>query len=217
MKQVFNKGDKEYFDWMDNNPDGYILNTTKGKDTSYFVLHKSNCTHITKYDSLDDKAYTMRSYIKIASNDANEIIAYCYKHKAKFTGYVKICKTCNPEYIKKVTYPDEIEANEKFTEGSKKVVTVNAYERNSKARHKCIEKYGWKCQCCGLDFEKVYGEIGKGFIHVHHIKSISEIGKEYKIDPHKDLIPLCPNCHAMIHRGDPVFSLEELKEMIHQN
>jgi len=215
MIQVFNKGDKEYFDWMNKNPDGYILNTTKGKDTSYFVLHKSNCTHITKYEGFDDKAFTMRAYIKLGSNDANEIISYCNKHKAKFTGYVKICKTCNPEYIKKdIIYPDEIEVDENFLEGAKKVVTVNAYERNPKARKECVKHYGWICQCCGLDFEKVYGKIGKEFIHVHHIKSISEIGKKYEIKPKKDLIPLCPNCHAMIHKGDPLFTVAELREII---
>ena len=91
-------------------------------------------------------------------------------------------------------------------------MTVNSYERNPKARAKCIENYGCKCQCCGLDFEDRYGEIGKGFIHVHHLKLISEIGNKYEVDPIKDLIPLCPNCHAMIHKKNPPFSIDELKE-----
>ena len=65
---------------------------------------------------------------------------------------------------------------------------------------------------CGFDFEKTYGEIGKGFIHVHHIVPVSEIGESYRVDYEKDLIPVCPNCHAMLHRKGG--SVEGLKEII---
>ena len=62
----------------------------------------------------------------------------------------------------------------------------------------------------------MYGELGQGFIHVHHIVPISKIGKEYKIDPINDLVPVCPNCHAMLHRGKDgkVYRIDELKEII---
>ena len=72
------------------------------------------------------------------------------------------------------------------------------------------------CSVCGTDFHKMYGELGKGFIHVHHIVPISMIGKEYKLDPIKDLVPVCPNCHAMLHRGEDgkVLTIEELKKII---
>lgn len=70
-----------------------------------------------------------------------------------------------------------------------------------------------------MDFEKMYGEIGRGFIHVHHIVPISTIGEEYKIDPIKDLVPVCPNCHAMLHKGKEgeVLTVDELKEIIKKN
>ncbi|HBR4060523.1 TPA: HNH endonuclease, partial [Klebsiella pneumoniae] len=103
-------------------------------------------------------------------------------------------------------YPDEIPAPESYTEGAKKLVTVNSYERDPKARQACIDHYGTSCKCCGIDFEKVYGEHGKGFIHVHHIKPLHEIGEEYEVNPITDMIPLCPNCHAMVHRGSKVLS-----------
>ena len=68
-----------------------------------------------------------------------------------------------------------------------------------------------------MNFEQTYGELGKGFIHVHHVIPVSEIGKEYKVDFKKDLIPVCPNCHAMLHRknkdGENV-SVEELREIV---
>lgn len=111
---------------------------------------------------------------------------------------------------------DEFENDEGIFEGILKKVYVNHYERDREARNKCIEAHGCKCSVCGMDFEKMYGELGKGFIHVHHIVPISTIGKEYKIDPINDLVPVCPNCHAMLHRGKDgeVYRIDELKEMI---
>jgi len=98
-----------------------------------------------------------------------------------------------------------------FTEGEVHEVVQNRYERNREARDKCIEAKGCKCAVCGMDFEEWYGEIGRGFIHVHHLIPISSIGENYVIDPIKDLVPVCPNCHNMLHRKDPPFSPEELK------
>ena len=92
--------------------------------------------------------------------------------------------------------------------------TVNAFERNAKARSACIEHYGAKCIVCGFNFQEKYGEIGKDFIHVHHIKPLGEIGAEYKVDPINDLRPVCPNCHAMLHKRKPPFSINELRSII---
>ncbi|KHF09880.1 restriction endonuclease [Vibrio parahaemolyticus] len=101
-------------------------------------------------------------------------------------------------------------------EGSTKQVTVNAYERNSAARQKCLDFHGYNCKVCDFDFAEVYGEIGKGFIHVHHIVQIANIKREYELDPVKDLVPLCPNCHAMVHRHNPAMHPDELRERLCQ-
>lgn len=99
-------------------------------------------------------------------------------------------------------YPDEISADDinALIEGASKRVNVNVYERNSEARRICIKKHGCKCTVCGIDFEETYGELGKGFIHIHHIVPLHEIKKDYVVNGEKDLIPVCPNCHAMLHR-----------------
>lgn len=107
-------------------------------------------------------------------------------------------------------FSEEVENNKVFTEGTLKQILVNQYERDPKAREVCINHYGFICKVCEFDFEKKYGEIGKGFIHVHHLKPLSEIGKEYKLNPITDLLPVCPNCHAMLHKKKPPFSIEEL-------
>jgi 5-methylcytosine-specific restriction protein A len=67
---------------------------------------------------------------------------------------------------------------------------------------------------CDLNFFDRYGEIGEGFIHVHHKVEISTIGIKYSIDPIKDLIPVCPNCHAMLHKEKPALSINELKKKL---
>ncbi len=213
---LFDKGDREYFSWMNANPSGYILNTGKGNKTSAFILHKSNCTHLTESESFDDKAYTMKNWVKVAAKDVSDIVKFCYANKEKFTGEFKLCKSCKPDYERnEIIYPDDLqEYHAGFWEGAKKEVIVNSFERNPEARKGCIEYYGVKCKCCGFSFEDKYGEIGKGFIHVHHLKPISEIGKEYQVNPVEDLIPLCPNCHAMIHKKNPPFSVDELKKIM---
>jgi 5-methylcytosine-specific restriction protein A len=81
----------------------------------------------------------------------------------------------------------------------------------------CIEHYGTNCYICGFNFEKKYGEIGRDFIHVHHIKPLSEIGKKYELNPIQDLRPVCPNCHAMLHRKKSPYSIDELNQIINNN
>jgi 5-methylcytosine-specific restriction enzyme A len=67
---------------------------------------------------------------------------------------------------------------------------------------------------CGFNFEETWGELGKDFIHVHHLKEISSVGEEYEVDPINDLIPVCPNCHAMLHHRRPALSVGELQSYL---
>lgn len=99
-------------------------------------------------------------------------------------------------------------------EGKAIEVMSKRYERDKTAREECLKIHSHACLACGLDFGKRYGPIGEGFIHVHHIIPISQRNGEYVPDPSKDLIPLCPNCHAMIHKLDPPYELEKLKEVL---
>ncbi len=113
--------------------------------------------------------------------------------------------------------PEEVDMPQQYYEGASKQVSVNVYERNAEARAKCIKHYGYKCAVCSFDFERYYGSIGKNYIHVHHIVPLSEIRKEYRLDPIKDLIPVCPNCHAIIHRTQPALTIEQLKSHLLNN
>lgn len=118
-----------------------------------------------------------------------------------------------PAYISEqikseIIFPDEISATNLFDEGAVSQILVNVYERDSQARKICIDHYGLNCHVCDFNFEKVYGERGTGFIHVHHLRPVS-MG-EYQLSPINDLRPVCPNCHTMIHRYG-LLSIEELK------
>lgn len=109
------------------------------------------------------------------------------------------------------------EISENFFEGKSKEVLQTRYERNPEARKICLSLHGFSCQICDFNFENNFGEIGKGFIHVHHINPIATIKHEYKIDPKNDLIPVCPNCHAMIHSKKPAIPIDDLKIIRTQN
>ncbi len=110
-----------------------------------------------------------------------------------------------------------VENSQEYLEGSITLINVNAYERNHEARDKCLKYHKYICKICGFDFEKKYGDIGREYIHVHHIIPLSKIKGEYSINPIKDLIPICANCHAMIHRKKEALTIEALKKIIETN
>jgi predicted HNH restriction endonuclease len=91
---------------------------------------------------------------------------------------------------------------------------VNAYERNPAARLACVKHYGYSCTACGVTLADVYGDIGRNFIHVHHLKQLSQVGESYEVNPIDDLCPVCPNCHALIHRRTPPYTVEEIAQII---
>ena len=71
-----------------------------------------------------------------------------------------------------------------------------------------IDHYGSSCIICGYNFENQFGPVGQGYIHVHHVVPLANVNAEYVVDPIKDLRPVCPNCHAMLHKSD--LSIDDL-------
>jgi hypothetical protein len=119
-------------------------------------------------------------------------------------------------YDSEIDYPDE--AVPEFREGQLRETFVNRYERDPEARAACLRHYGSHiCQICGFDFESAYGSIGKEFIHVHHLRPIAVLGQNggASIDPKEDMLPVCPNCHAMLHTRRPQpWTPEDIKKML---
>lgn len=110
--------------------------------------------------------------------------------------------------------PEEVSSPGRYREGAVQSVTVNSYERNPRARAACIEHWGFHCTVCDFNFVEAYGEMGREYIHVHHLKDLATIGEEYEVDPVEDLRPVCPNCHAMLHRTVPAMDIEDLRSIV---
>ncbi len=110
--------------------------------------------------------------------------------------------------------PEEIPPNETYAEGTRRNVVLNAYERNPQARAACIAHFGHRCAVCDMLMEERYGPIVAEFIHVHHTVPLAEVGKGYRVNPKKDLRPVCPNCHAVIHRRKPPLTIAAARRLI---
>ena len=100
------------------------------------------------------------------------------------------------------------------TEGAVRKTLTTKYERSPINRALCLAAKGYSCSVCGMNFQQTYGELGREFIHVHHAVPVSKMGENYKVDPLRELFPVCPNCHAMLHRTDPPMSIEELRTLL---
>lgn len=110
-------------------------------------------------------------------------------------------------------HPETVPSDRDYIAGSVTQVLINAYERDPKARSECIAIHGFSCAACKMSFEQRYGGIGRGFIHVHHKKQLSSC-EIYHLNPGSDLVPVCPNCHAMLHTSYPPLEIAELREIL---
>ena len=113
------------------------------------------------------------------------------------------------------TSEEEVDAFEGEVEGGRRFVFASRIERSLHNRIEAIRIHGYKCQVCGFDFAKVYGDLGKNYIEVHHINPLAEQGGEQLVNPETDLVCLCANCHRMVHRNKhSVLSIEELRDIV---
>lgn len=165
-----------------------------------------------KFGAKDPKhvVYVVLNRSTINSNYTDKYEIHFFKRN---DGTYEILEMIEEPYLDKFER-DEIQI---YKEGGSSTFIKKVYKRSKEARRTCIKYYGCKCFICGFDFEKVYGNVGKGYIQVHHLKLISEAKDVYEIDPIKDLIPVCANCHSIIHLFSRPFSPEDVKKMIISN
>lgn len=130
-----------------------------------------------------------------------------YKRKINIEGNGKRTKATVPEAPK---YREETEGERKHILKERDVIC-----RNPRLRQQCLNRYGYQCQCCGMDFAEMYGDkLGANFIEVHHLKPISTFEIEgIPKDFVENLVPLCSNCHSMIHHiEESKHPLRDLRE-----
>ena len=100
------------------------------------------------------------------------------------------------EYLERLNPSQE---NYGLPEGARETVVTNRYERRPYNRNECIRHYGYQCWTCDMKFSETYEGLGEDYIEVHHVGPVSQLGDNYLLNPIEDLVPLCSNCHSMIH------------------
>lgn len=227
MKELYYREKCKYFykeKGMSFNGRTLVLFQFDGK-----IIASAELIEVEKFDELLDGKYrgsfcfeceTIKIFQPILAEEF-EIIDENFKGFSQSKKVIDITKLSDVISLiesKEITkMPEEINTitAEKLFEGSKKTIVVNAYERNNKARNECIKKHGTICAICGFDFAEIYGEVFKGKIHVHHIVPLNEIDSEYQVKPEKDLVPVCPNCHLVLHaKNSGTYTIEEVKKFI---
>lgn len=101
-----------------------------------------------------------------------------------------------------------------YTEGQLHTRIQTYNERNPRLRAEALKIHGSRCVACGFDFFERYGQHGQGYIEIHHLNPISSYGGDVKVNPKMDLVPLCSNCHRMIHRKEEMLTVDELRRII---
>lgn len=140
----------------------------------------------------------------------------CKDESMSFVSSVMRYISLNPEQSVAGEEAQTFTTEEYIKSGKGKRANVNIYERNAKARRECLRKKGYKCFVCDFESSEKYGDEFKEKIEVHHIIPISERKNDYKVDPVNDLIPVCPNCHTMLHVPMPDGTLIKWQELRHR-
>lgn len=174
------------------------------------------------YPELTKRCIACKGAVRI--HKAGGVIPAHAEHKSRFDhcvfsfyydGIDKINPVqLKPKHIVLDLLPEEVITSSEFEEGGTVSIKVNKFERDSKARKACLKHFGYTCKACNLNLQLIYGKVAKDFIHVHHIIPLSKIGKKYKVNPKKDLVPVCPNCHAIIHRRAEPYTIKEIHEFL---
>lgn len=201
------------------------------KELAAFIRQYVDATFKGVYSELDHNYYD-RIISQIPLNqemkDANEAAELKYSSHLKLYSMFLESKHFKQLFKSRIASPKEQVSTPKetaqsvshqpkereMTEGEKKHVEFETAHRNPKLRQACLDKYGYQCQCCGMDFASMYGEeLGANFIEVHHLQMISTYDENRPEDYVENLVPLCSNCHSMIHHGKQgPLSLHELRE-----
>ena len=110
---------------------------------------------------------------------------------------------------------EALQLEDSYIEGTLVTRLVSHYERNAELRSAAVAIHGTRCQVCRMRFSERYGELGEGYIEVHHLKPVSEYEGEVVVDPKEDMRVVCSNCHRMLHRGeDGPLTVEELSVVL---
>jgi len=230
LNELINNSNGEYYyqtGGMDAGNNSLVLFQFRG-----FIVASAVLLNIKKFSNIVEEKYhgcylfdvnTIKVFEPISVDELSDIDSNVkrFTQTKQIISYSKLGEIEKLIEDKQTTvFPNEILDIQvgKYIEGAKKMVIVNFYERNDKARRDCVKANGHICKICKFDFSGVYGDEFEGKIHVHHIKPLSEIDETYEVDPVNDLIPVCPNCHMVLHsKKNGVYTVDEVKKMLNKH
>lgn len=208
----FDDGDAPYLQWLAEHPKGYVVNARRNMDQGDMVVHRANCPHIrTLRNTRGPEGFTTGNWVKYCSDDLSALLREALASRRTHLSIVRRCKACEATAV---DIHDERSAGEHNWSPTQtlEVISVNARERDPLNRSLCFARHGWSCAVCGLNTAQRYGAIAEGFIEAHELFRPLDDGQVQEFDPARDLVPVCPTCHALIHRGRTTpLSIEELR------
>jgi 5-methylcytosine-specific restriction protein A len=214
---IFEDDDSAFLAWMRDNPGSFVLNTRRRRSHPNCVIHRAGCPHLQGIRNAPDRGtLTGAPVVKVVSSSVDALMEYVMTERTALRVLVKRCRSCDAIRADVHVEPT---GNERFPDFKQDrhtvVVHMNAYENNPEARAICIAHLGSNCRVCAMDFKRSYGAIGEGYIQVHHVLPEGHPQEGYVLDPIRDLVPVCANCHAMLHRGrEKARSVDELRRIM---
>ncbi len=164
--------------------------------------------------NMNDVTNSVRRLLRQFGNEETTTESHPYAFAREYRERARNAELRRRDDVLHAPLPEEVIGPAPLYEGAVSQVPINAYERSPEARRRCIDVHGTTCSICRFDFGHAYGEVAHGFIHVHHLRPLSEIRTGYEVDPVNDLRPVCPNCHAVLHRRVPLYCIEEVRAFL---
>lgn len=204
------------------NPSGEDAAILAGRnDTKFSQKVRNLVSHrdtngMKEYTDFEDGVYSLTKAGELYLQTRIDELNYLFSQKFQYEDTTEIADIISDEKDNILIY-DETST---ISEGRIEKKLTASRERSRKLREAAIAYYSekgiLKCDICDFCFEDVYGEIGKGYIEIHHEKPIYQYHKEgdteFISEAVKNVKPLCANCHRMIHRNPKKpMTIDELK------
>lgn len=203
-------------------PEGQDMEIISGRNDTYFSQKVRNLkSHDTLsrngYATYNNGSFTItergQNYVMKNSENIDYLFSQCFDYADIKEGFTKVIENEGDTLI-----PEIIE------EGALSVRPSIVRGRSRMLRQAAIDHFSHKgsiyCDCCNFEFRQFYGtEYGTSCIEMHHMRPIYQYqraGEQKTIDEAlKNLLPVCPNCHRVIHRNHiTVQQLPEFKKNI---
>ncbi|MEZ4757502.1 MAG: hypothetical protein R2817_11805 [Flavobacteriales bacterium] len=213
MSLRFDDGDAPYLKWLADHPRGYVVNTRRIAEQGDMVVHRANCAHIrTLRNARGAEGFTTGSWVKYCSDDLSSLLRETLASRRTPQSIIRRCKACEATAVD--IHPERNAGEHHWSaDQPMETISVNARERDPLNRSLCFARHGWSCAVCGMDPVQRYGTLAEGFIEAHERYRPFDGDQVHEFDPARDLVPVCPTCHALLHRGRTIpLGIEELRK-----